>query len=145
MTTFKHRKTPDPHVCHDCGAKEGEIHDYGCDMETCPFCGGQLLSCECRYELLNIDVSPGTWAYNHGLTEEQREKFIALLEKQGRIPYLQIPYFCELCGKRYPDMFNVPDEEWDKFVIPPLQHKVLCIGCYNRQKRLFPNGWRKAK
>ena len=145
MTATRHRKASDLHICHDCGAKEGEIHEYGCDMETCPFCGDQLLSCGCCYKLLKIDVSEGTWTYNHGLTEEQGERFIALLEKRSRIPYLQIPYLCELCGELYPDMFNALNEEWDKFVIPPLRDKVLCVACYDEQKKLFPNGWRKAK
>lgn len=31
--------------CHDCGAKPGELHDPGCDMEQCPECGGQLICC----------------------------------------------------------------------------------------------------
>lgn len=40
--------TADPHgtECHDCGALEDEPHHPGCDMETCPHCGGQMISCE---------------------------------------------------------------------------------------------------
>ena len=40
--------TADPHgtECHDCGALEDEPHHPGCDMEPCPHCGGQLISCE---------------------------------------------------------------------------------------------------
>ncbi len=36
-------------VCHDCGIenKEGNIHHFGCDMERCPKCGGQLIFCDC--------------------------------------------------------------------------------------------------
>ena len=36
--------------CHDCGIlnKEGNIHHWGCDMERCPKCGGQLISCDCN-------------------------------------------------------------------------------------------------
>lgn len=33
--------------CGDCGAKEGHYHHCGCDIERCPFCGGQLISCYC--------------------------------------------------------------------------------------------------
>ncbi len=35
--------------CHDCGIKNhnGNIHHNGCDMERCPKCKGQLISCDC--------------------------------------------------------------------------------------------------
>ena len=35
--------------CHDCGIenKPGNIHHLGCDMERCPKCGEQLISCVC--------------------------------------------------------------------------------------------------
>jgi hypothetical protein len=36
--------------CGDCNAKEGEAHHPGCDMERCPLCQGQLISCDCPYE-----------------------------------------------------------------------------------------------
>lgn len=34
--------------CHDCAVVKGQLHVPGCDMEQCPRCGGQMLSCECR-------------------------------------------------------------------------------------------------
>src|SRR3954447_17239662 len=34
--------------CPDCGAGPGEFHELGCDIEQCPYCGGQLISCDCR-------------------------------------------------------------------------------------------------
>ena len=36
--------------CHDCGIvnKKGNIHHFGCDMERCPRCGRQLISCNCN-------------------------------------------------------------------------------------------------
>lgn len=40
--------------CHDCGAKPGDMHEYGCDMERCARCGGQSISCPCVYEVNGI-------------------------------------------------------------------------------------------
>ena len=33
--------------CHDCSARIGQRHHFMCDMEQCPRCGGQFLTCEC--------------------------------------------------------------------------------------------------
>lgn len=33
--------------CHDCGARAGQPHHPGCDMERCPKCGGQAIGCDC--------------------------------------------------------------------------------------------------
>jgi len=33
--------------CHDCGVVKGQYHTYSCDMEECPKCHSQLLSCGC--------------------------------------------------------------------------------------------------
>lgn len=36
--------------CGDCGARRGHYHHVGCDLERCPVCGGQLISCGCDVE-----------------------------------------------------------------------------------------------
>jgi len=35
------------HRCHDCNVMRGGKHHPGCDMERCPKCSGQLISCGC--------------------------------------------------------------------------------------------------
>jgi hypothetical protein len=34
-------------ACPDCGALQGEYHEFPCDIEECPDCGGQFIGCGC--------------------------------------------------------------------------------------------------
>ena len=36
--------------CHDCNIVNGRgnVHHGGCDVERCPACGEQLISCDCK-------------------------------------------------------------------------------------------------
>jgi hypothetical protein len=102
-------------VCHDCGAKEGELHELGCDMERCPVCNIQAISC-----------------YKHCVNGEDgslKPEF----ENAKRIPYIILPNYCRRCLEPYPDMFKVSDEEWKK--LPKSLHgELLCRNCYDKIK-----------
>jgi len=36
--------------CPDCGAKVGQLHVVGCDIERCSWCGHQAIGCLCSVE-----------------------------------------------------------------------------------------------
>lgn len=42
-------------TCGDCGCKINSLHHLGCDIERCPICGGQLMTCNCNFEILKGD------------------------------------------------------------------------------------------
>jgi hypothetical protein len=41
--------------CGDCGVRRDGFHHRGCDMEECPRCSGQLISCGCDESELTAD------------------------------------------------------------------------------------------
>ena len=51
---YRNDQHPEPHFCHDCSSPVGGMHHLGCDMEQCPKCGRQLISCGC---LDNVDYA----------------------------------------------------------------------------------------
>ncbi len=86
--------------CHDCGCKEGELHNYfpNCDMEICPECKGQLFICGCNP-----------------------------FDKHSREPYFKEISNCLRCGKSSPDFKMVSKEEW-KFICG-ISYPLDCILC----------------
>ncbi len=139
---------PQPTTCHDCGAKEGELHDFGCDMERCPFCGGQLITCGCIYIRLGYDYQPQTWnfqtnqmeghptnglpeqVYQVGVSDEESLQWQNLLDEEGRVPYIVWPCVCARCGELWPEFFMVPDTIWNKYVQIAERNKILCHDCF---------------
>lgn len=124
-------------TCFECGVKEGQYHQPGCFNEKCPFCGGQLVSCDCCYKHLKlIDKKKYTAAtdflspsiYKNGLTRAQGMKWDKILKKKGLIPYIQYPIVCAYCGKLWPDMFM--DDRWSKYIEPAMRNRVLCKECF---------------
>lgn len=107
--------------CHDCGCKEGELHEVGCDMERCTKCGNrqQLLSC-----------LKHSW---ENLKDEERE------------PYFFSGSSCVRCGKFFPDMLMVKKDQWEYICGSTYKKEdILCPKCmgFIRQKRdnLFKGG-----
>ncbi|MDD3619153.1 MAG: hypothetical protein RBR09_00925 [Desulfobulbaceae bacterium] len=68
----------DRDICPGCHAATGELHELGCPVELCPWCGGQLVYCSCRYDQLGAESLS---------SEEDIIRFEEILDRRGRIPY----------------------------------------------------------
>jgi hypothetical protein len=119
--------------CPDCGVQEGMYHEYGCDMEVCPFCGGQLFSCSCMSEKLDLP-------FNAEITQEIKEKWMKMLNEKGRVPWIKYPLLCRRCGRSDRELIRNRDEEWNRYIEPRYRKKFFCKECYEEIKKLIDNG-----
>lgn len=65
-------------LCPVCGTSDGESHTFGCPVEICPWCDGQLTNCECRF------VKTGREKFSR---DSHLNELLTLLEKKGRVPF----------------------------------------------------------
>jgi len=70
----------DERCCGDCGVAPGALHVRGCDVERCPFCGRQLIGCDCARTRAGC-------AEGVELTDAEYAVWEADLEKAGRLPW----------------------------------------------------------
>ena len=82
--------------CPDCGARTQELHDLFCTKERCPFCGGQLMSCDCIRSVLNLSEEECRAVDEYvddsvpPLSDIMR-RWREALDRKGRVPFEAFP------------------------------------------------------
>jgi len=79
-------------ICPDCGCEEGQLHEIFCTKERCPFCGAQLVSCDCISKVLNLtpEEQEALDEYIDDSVDPLKsvnERWVEALNEKGRIPY----------------------------------------------------------
>lgn len=59
------------------------------------------------------------------------------LNLKGRVPYIMYPIVCARCGSLWPDLFRVPDREWERYIQIDMRGSVICRPCFDEIKRLI--------
>ncbi len=78
--------------CPYCETESGKLHEPFCLKERCPFCNQQLPTCDCIFEILNLNAEERKIVedFVDDSVEPLRsicERWIKELEKKGRIPW----------------------------------------------------------
>lgn len=86
------KSPPSIEKCPDCGTPSGKLHDLFCTKERCPFCGGQLITCDCAGTVLNLTAAEQKILDEYvddsvpplsGIMQRWRNA----LDKKGRLPF----------------------------------------------------------
>ena len=79
-------------ACLDCGVRSGELHDLFCTKERCPFCGGQLISCDCIRNVLKLSEEECR-ALDENVDDsvpplsDIMQRWREALDRKGRVPF----------------------------------------------------------
>jgi hypothetical protein len=93
--------------CGDCGVPPGALHHRGCDLEECPACRGQLISCGC----IGDDPGLGEGTELHlelHCTDSQTRKLVQFLSTENPLVAHTVSRFLDdLCAGRETKLFLV--------------------------------------
>jgi ferredoxin len=53
-----------------------------------------------------------------------------LCRAKGRVPFISSPQLCARCGRRWPELFVVPDRAWNYYTDPGLRDQIVCEECF---------------
>jgi hypothetical protein len=131
--------------CNRCGAGEGALHEFFCEMEYCPYCGRSLMSdeCGCLYKELGYENDPPNVPdhfITEGWTDKDVEESLKILENKGRIPNIHYPIICPNCGVLWPVPFDKSEESVYGILLKNRQYSSLCYTCFKEIKLLIETG-----
>lgn len=83
-------------TCTDCGTEPGKLHDLFCLKERCPFCGGQLATCDCIIDVLKLSDAEQQAVAEYiddsvPPLSDIMQRWSAALARKGRIPFEAYP------------------------------------------------------
>jgi ankyrin repeat protein len=83
-------------TCPDCAVRNGELHELFCTKERCPFCGNQLITCDCIRSVLKLSEDE-QWALDEYVDDtipplsNIMQRWEEALTRKGRVPFKAFP------------------------------------------------------